>query len=368
MSSIGRAPPPSPEPVEPAPVRLTRAEAEEAGALLKAEARDGRITRSEIRKAEAQIARKYGPEKARAILVSALGQDPAKVDFEAVSYLQGRVGSMNGHIKRYQEVLLGHLEKSKLLDSNFDGKLDKDDLIFTKDAAGKVNVQRIGQALRDRVLIGSAMVDASHAMADARHEFGDLRANPKYFRTEGTTLGTMFLKRGAKPSEAIRDIFQNPQEYQFECATALVVLRYKAMLDLNGERDFDRVCKDLKIGPWVQENDAAAVWKIRGEGRSGKVASSPDVVKKDLKPGDYTYFKNWSVSLAGYNAGWQGENVISLGKGKYYGHPFGITTGEETVAYLNEHRRTTGTVKSASLLDLRASVDPRILKLDKNPG
>jgi len=232
MSSIGRAPPPSPEPVEPAPVRLTRAEAEEAGALLEAEARDGRITRSEIRKAEAQIARKYGPEKARAILVSALGQDPAKVDFEAVSYLQGRVGSMNGH----------------------------------------------------------------------------------------------------------------------------------------GERDFDRVCKDLKIGPWVQENDAAAAWKIRGEGRSGKVASSPDVVKKDLKPGDYTYFKNWSVSLAGYNAGWQGENVISLGKGKYYGHPFGITTGEETVAYLNAHRRTTGTVKSASLLDLRASVDPRILKLDKNPG
>lgn len=358
MSSIGRNSPGS----------LNSAEAAEAAALLKAEAADGKITTTEIKRAEQKVAAKYGPEKARAILVSALGQDPAKIDFKAVDYLQGKIGAMDGHVDRFQEVLLGHLESSKLLDANFDGKLDKNDLVFAKDAAGKVTVQKIGQALCDRVRIGAAMVDASHAMADAKHEFGDLKANKQLWRTEGTEMGTMHLKPGKRPSEAIRDIFEHPEKYQFECATALVVLRYKAMLELIGERDFDRICKDLKCGPWEQENDAAAAWKVRGKGQEGKVAATDADVKNDLKPGDYTYFKNWSVSIAGYNAGWQGENVISLGKGMYYGHPFGIVSGKEIVDYLNQNRRTTGNVKSASLLDLRASVDPSFLKHDRNPG
>lgn len=368
MSSIGR-PSSSPDPLD-----LTHAEAREADALLRDEAADGRITTTEIKRAEREIAAKYGPEKARAILIAALGQDPAKIEFKAVDYLQGRIGSMDGHIDHYQQVLAGHLENAKLLDANFDGRLDRDDLIFTRDAAGKVDVKRIGQALCDRVRIGAAMVDAAHAMARANHEFGDLRANPKFFRPEsgrdwGDPLGTMHLKPGARPSEAIRDIFESPEKYSFECATALVILRYKAILDLIGERDFDRICKDLKIGPWVQENDAARAWKVRGKAQDGsKVAASERDVKKDLRPGDYTYFKNWSVSLKGYNEGWQGENVIFLGNGKYYGHPFGIVSAKEIVDHLNEHRRKEANVKSASLLDVRASVDPSILKHDKNPG
>jgi protein-glutamine gamma-glutamyltransferase len=175
----------------------------------------------------------------------------------------------------------------------------------------------------------------------------------------------MHLKSGVRPSEALKDIFETPDKYAFECATALVALRYKAMMELIGEKDFDRIAGDLRIGPWDQENDAARLWKVRGEAADGsKIAASPETVKKDLKPGDYTYFKNWSVSLAGYKAGWQGENVIFLGDGMYYGHPFGVISGKEIVDYLNEHRRT-GNVKSASLLDLRATVDPSVLKHDK---
>jgi protein-glutamine gamma-glutamyltransferase len=347
---------------------LSLAEAREAKSLLETEARDGKVTTGEIKAAERRMVAKYGAEKGRAMLIRALGQDPAKIDFDAVDYLQGRIGSMDGHIDRYQQVLLEHLAGAKLLDANFDGKLDKDDLVFTRDASGKVDVKRIGQALRDRVLIGGAMVDAAHAMAEAQHEFGDLKANPKFWRAEGKELGTMHLKPGVKPSDALRDIFAHPDKYQFECATALVTLRYKAILELIGERDFDRICKDLKIGPWVQEDDAAKAWKVRGKGQDGKTPAADDVVKKDLKPGDYTYFKNWSVSIAGYNGGWQGENVIYLGKGKYYGHPFGIVSAKEIVDSLNEWRRTKGNVKSASLLDLRASVDPSILKQDKLPG
>ena len=50
-----------------------------------------------------------------------------------------------------------------------------------------------------------------------------------------------------------------------------------------------------------------------------------------------------------------------------YGHPFGVTTGEAIVAHLNENRRP-NPKHSASLLDLRARLDPSILKEDKNPG
>ena len=41
---------------------------------------------------------------------------------------------------------------------------------------------------------------------------------------------------------------------------------------------------------------------------------------------------------------------------------------KEIVDYLNENRNSSPNRKSASLLDLRASVDPSILKHDKKPG
>jgi protein-glutamine gamma-glutamyltransferase len=346
--------------------RLDRAEAAAGAEAIERAAADGKITIADLKKVERELSRKFGAEKARAILGRALGKDPAKIDFDALDYLQGRVGSMEGHIARYQKVLVEHLAGAKLLDANFNGKLDADDLIFTKDAHGKVDVTRIGKALRDRVLIGSAMVDAAYAMAKAGHEFGDLEANPKFWKTSGGSMGVMKLKPGVRPSEALRDIFAHPDKYRFECATALVALRYKAILELIGEKDFDRICGDLKIGPWQQENDAARVWKIEGRGEKADVEAT-ERDKKKIKPGDYTYFKNWDVSKKGFDEGWQGENVIYLGGGKYYGHPFGITTGEEIVRYLNENRKA-GSKRSASLLDLRARLDPSVLKYDKDPN
>jgi protein-glutamine gamma-glutamyltransferase len=356
MSSIGRAGN-SPS--------LNRAETLEADKALDAAAADGKVTTSEIKAAERKLAAKYGEAKATQILLRALGQEAGKVDFKAVDWLQGRYGAMDGHVARYQDVLVEHLKGAKVLDANFDGKLDKNDLVFTKDASGKVNVEKIGQALCDKVRIGAAMVEAAYAMDAAKHDFdGTLKANPTFWKNPGGEMATMTLKPGKRASEAIRDIFANPDKYQFECATALVILRYKAMLELLGEKDFDRICKDLKVGPWDQEDHAAKTWKVEGKASDGsKVEATKDDIAR-LKPGDYTYFKNWSVSLAGYNAGWQGENVIFLGKGMYYGHPFGVISGQEIVDYLNEHRNPRAK-REASLMDVRARIDPSILKEDK---
>jgi len=357
MSSIGRAGTNPPD--------LSRAEKAEADIVLDAAAGDGKITTTELKDVERRLAAKHGQAKAEQILMRALKPEASKVDWKAVDWLQGKVGAMGGHVARTQEVLVEHLKGAKILDANFDGKLDKNDLVFTKDASGKVNTQKIGQALCDRVKIGAAMVDAAYAMAEAKHEFGGiLKANPKFWNNPGGEMATMTLKRGQSASAAIKDVFENPQQYQFECATALVLLRYKAIMELVGEKDFDRICKDLKVGPWDQEGHAEAAWKVEGKAGDGsKIAMSAEDAKK-VKPGDYTYFKNWSVSLSGYNGGWQGENVISLGGDKYYGHPFGITTGKEIVAYLNQHRQPNAK-KEASLLDVRARLDPSILREDK---
>lgn len=366
MSSIGRTGANAPTPELP---DLGATEKREAAGLLRSQTADGKVTTTEIKEAERKVIAKYGETKGKAMLSIALGQNPTKIDFKAVDYLQGKIGAMEGHVDRYQQVLVEHLKGAKILDANFDGKLDANDLVFTKDAAGKVDVKKIGQALCDKVRIGGAMVDAAYAMNKAQHEFGDLKVNSKLWRAEGTELGIMHLRAGAKPADALRDIFAQPEKYQFECATAICVIRYKAILDLIGEKDFNRIMGDLKIGPWEQENDAAKAWSVRGKAQDGsKIAASEKDVKADLKPGDYTYFKNWSVSLSGWSGGWQGENVIYLGGGKYYGHPFGVTTGQAIVDHLNTNRQNRGNVKSASLMDLRASLDPSILKNDKNPG
>src|SRR5688500_11947113 len=115
----------------PPDVDLTTQETREAKALLKDEAKDGAISTAEIKAAEREIAAKYGAEKGKAILIAALGVNPAKIEFKAVDYLQGRVGSMDGHVARYQDVLVAHLKGAKILDANFDGRLDPNDLVFT---------------------------------------------------------------------------------------------------------------------------------------------------------------------------------------------------------------------------------------------
>jgi len=328
---------------------------------------DGTISIAELQSAEAEMAQTLGPEKARETLIAALGQNPQKIEFEAIDYLQGHIGSMEGQVKSYQHVLLGHLAGAKLLDANFDGKLDQNDLIFTEDASGKVNVKKIGQSLRDRVLIGSAMVNSAHAMAKAKHRFGDLEVNPVCWDIDEEDPTTMYLNPDFPPSVALMDIFNNPDLYQFECATALVILRYRAMLDLIGEEDFNRIASDLRIGVWDQEDHAAKVWEVTGRSAGGEDVPMAQGDKSRVTPGDYTYFKNWDVSPEAFRGGWQGENVIYLGDGMYYGHPFRVISGEKIVAYLNKHRNP-GSARSASLLDLHARVHSDVLDYDRNPN
>ena len=114
----------------------------------------------------------------------------------------------------------------------------------------------------------------------------------------------------------------------------------------------------------------AAAWMQAAAATSGAACGSAraadDAAREKMRPGDYSYFRNWDVSEEGMAGGWQGENVISLGDGLYFGHPFGITSGEDIIKHLNGAREKDSNV-TASLLDVRARIGAQILEHDQDP-
>ena len=85
-----------------------------------------------------------------------------------------------------------------------------------------------------------------------------------------------------KPSEALRDIFSNGKAYSFECATAMMVIYHKAILDHIGDEAFDRLFsepRNLKFFRWqVEDSDFTEVKRL---------AHRPS----KLMPGSHYYYK-----------------------------------------------------------------------------
>lgn len=334
-------------------------------ALYSAET-DG-LSGSELSGVRDQIAAKYGADTADQVMRDSLGLKLDKLDESGVDWVQRHLSSRDANIDRYQQALGTHLKDAKLIDANFDGKIDAKDKIWVKGADGKVDVRNIESALFDRVRIGGAMIGAAESMDQAKIKFAlikDHTFNDKYWEAEGG--GTFKLKPGVKPSEAFDDIFKNPSKYGFECATGLVVLQHKAMRDMLGAKDFDRVFSDLRLGPW--EAGAGYDQHVKFEG--GSTEASPER-KADVKAGDYGYFKNWDVSDDARKRGWQGENVVYLGEVNgqrmFFGHPFGVASEKHIVDYLNGERNA-GSTRSASYLDMRGTIQDSVLAEDKVQG
>lgn len=337
-----------------------------ANKALYAAETDG-LSGSELSGVRDQIAAKYGAETADQVMRDSLGLKLDKLDESGVDWVQRHLSTRDANIDHYQQALGTHLKGAKLIDTNFDGKIDAKDKIWTKGADGKVDVKNIESALFDRVRIGGAMIGAAEAMGAAKIEFAlikDHKFNDKYWEAEGG--GTFKLKPGVKPSEAFDDIFKNPSKYGFECATGLVVVQHKAMRDLLGAKDFDRVFSDLRLGPW--QAGAGYDQHVTFDGASTE--ATPER-RGETRAGDYGYFKNWDVSDDAKQRGWQGENVVYLGEVNgermFFGHPFGVASEKHIVDYLNGERNA-GSTRSASYLDLRGVIQGSILAEDKVQG
>lgn len=335
-----------------------------AKAKLEVRANDG-ISAEDLALVERALLAEFGPEPASYGLRRAVSERLGQLDEGAITWLQDSHASMGGQVAILEHVLTSHLAKARLIDANFDGQLTGGDVAWTKGADGRVKVQQISQAMADRVRVGAAVVSACLEMHQAHHEFAIAprqKFSSEFWRRDGqlSHFATFHLKPGAKASAAMNDVFLHPDGYRFECATALVLVYYRAIQKLIGDSDFDRIMGDLKIGPWEFEADLERFLVRSGRGDQ----PATEARSRELTFGEYTYTKNWAVSWWGWAKGCQGQNQIRLDEDLYYAHSYELVGQGDIVARENG-ARVWGAKTSASMTDRQERLDPKLLAEDQ---
>jgi len=187
--------------------------------------------------------------------------------------------------------------------------------------------------LNFRLKMGAKIVAAAHALNHSGASFTTFygtRCNHAFWSL--TSAGGIMLKGNASPSVALEDIFRNGSMYAFECATGMVIVLYKAVLDSIGSSQFNHYFTNLYLWDWEFDGNLGLEWERPA----------------DYFPGDVRYFKNPDVNPL--HIEWQGENVIDVGNGMYYGHGIGILPAGTIIAELNKRRRP-GAQRSAYLME-----------------
>lgn len=169
--------------------------------------------------------------------------------------------------------------------------------------------------------------------------FKNSKCNPEYWTR--TRNGGFLLKNGVKSGEAINDIFENGEKYATECATAMMIIYFKAMLNVFGIESFDKLIPKIYLMDWDITEPL-----LREVGAINKTA--------DIFLGDRGYFNNPDFDPS--TPEWQGENVIVLPDSKYYGHGIGIASADEIIKALN-YRRKEHATKPAYFLDAAGRPD-----------
>ncbi|PLT27844.1 protein-glutamine gamma-glutamyltransferase [Peribacillus deserti] len=156
--------------------------------------------------------------------------------------------------------------------------------------------------------------------------FKNSRCNPVYWILHES--GAFFLKLEASPQKAIDDIYFNGRLYAFECATAMVIVYYKAVLDILGSGKFNELFSDMILYDWEYNKNL-------------DLHSSTST---DFLHGDCVYFNNPDFNPQ--TPEWRGENCIVLDEDLYFAHGMGIKSGEEIMAILNYLRKKNPTEPS----------------------
>lgn len=220
-----------------------------------------------------------------------------------------------------REYTAGSIERKAL------EKLSSSNVTYRYDSVGQ---------LKFELRLRSEIVEAAKALNRSGMDFEvfrDSRANREYWTRRSD--GGFVLNPGVKASDAIRDIYRNGRRYATECATAMQIVYYKALLEVFPEDAFNRMFPRIRLMNWHD---------IESELReTGLMERSNDFI-----PGDRLYFANPDVDPKTPEL--QGENVIDLGNGLYYGHGMGIQRANVIIDVLNDNRRP-GADRSAYLMD-----------------
>jgi protein-glutamine gamma-glutamyltransferase len=166
--------------------------------------------------------------------------------------------------------------------------------------------------------------------------FSTTKGNEMYWSQ--TSQGGLALKPNATPHAGIEDIFMNGNKYAVECATATVIIFYKAVLESIRTNYFNQLFSNLVLYDWQYDQDLGLI-VYRGT---------------DFLPGDCVYFNNPDVDPRISHL--RGENSIILEENLYFGHGAGIKTRQETIQFLNSTRKPNAKI-SAYLMDLIARLN-----------
>ncbi|MGI6161262.1 MAG: protein-glutamine gamma-glutamyltransferase [Christensenellales bacterium] len=193
----------------------------------------------------------------------------------------------------------------------------------------------LGQ-LRFELRLRTEIINASYELYRSRLQFRVFRdtiCNEEYWNRMND--GGFSLKSGVRPSDAINDIFINSHLYGTECATAMVIVYYRALMNVFPTSRFNELFSHIYLMDWTRLDP-----KLREIGLMRNVSY--------YLPGDRRYIANPDVDPL--TPQWQGENVIDMGDGLYYGHGMGIRNTEAIIRALNANRRP-GAQTEAYLMD-----------------
>lgn len=187
--------------------------------------------------------------------------------------------------------------------------------------------------LRFELKLRNQIVEAAGALQNSGVSFASFdtsRCNPAFW--DLTERGGFRIKAGVLPSEGVLDIYRNGRQYAFECATAMVIIYYRAVLQSIDLQSFNGLFANIILYDWQYDQDLG-------------LTTNQEV---EFLPGDVLYFKNPDFDPS--TPEWQGENAVLMGHDTYYGHGIGITGAEEIINFLNNERRPGGS-QPAFLLD-----------------
>ena len=108
--------------------------------------------------------------------------------------------------------------------------------------------------LRKNIIQSAREMDKSKAVFTI---FVYARCNPRYWQL--TSTGGFLLRPDVLPADAILDIYRNSSLYAFECATAIPIIYYHAILNSIGSNLFNSFFRNLYLYSWHTDTDLGSL-------------------------------------------------------------------------------------------------------------
>ena len=170
--------------------------------------------------------------------------------------------------------------------------------------------------VRKNIIESAKKMNSSQAVFTT---FQYAHCNPRYWQL--TRTGGFLLRSDVLPADAILDIYRNSSLYAFECATAIPIIYYHAILNSIGSHLFNSLFQNLYLYSWHTDTDLGI----------------NTFYSNHFLPGDVMYVNNPDFNQK--TPHFRGVNAVLLDDGRLFGHGFNIRTSKEMIQILNEKRK-----------------------------